>query len=127
LKARSSPLGRHCDPTSFEKYAQTIFGSVIGHTLSEEDVVQKVEEVMPTAKHFFRGQVHHRLRKLSTRLNGTRAVNIHAKQGKYCLPFESRRILNKHTVEDEALKSAVTSSFKIVCWPPEAVAMASTL
>lgn len=22
----------HCDPTSFEKYAQTIFGSVIGHT-----------------------------------------------------------------------------------------------
>lgn len=75
-------------------------------------MVQKVEGVIPTVKHFFRGQVHHRLRKLSTKANGTRPVNIHAKQGRYCLPFESRRILDKHTVEDEALKSAVTSSFE---------------
>lgn len=79
--------------------------------MSTEEVIAKVEDVIPTAKRFFRGEVANRLKALTKKQQGTRLVNIYAKGGKYCLPYESRRSLEEHAIEDESLKSAVTSDF----------------
>lgn len=80
--------------------------------MSLEEIIGKVENVIPTAKKFFRGEVENRLKALTTKQNGARIVNIYAKGGRYCLPYESRQILQNHTIEDESLKSSVTSSFE---------------
>lgn len=79
--------------------------------MSVEEIIAKVEDVIPSAKRFFRGEVANRLKELTKKQNGTRLVNIYAKGGKYCLPFDSRKVLEEHAVEDESLKSAVTNDF----------------
>ncbi len=79
--------------------------------MSEYDIITKVESVIPTAKTFMRGCVHERLRRLSRKRSGDRLINIYGKQGRYCLPHESRLLLDAHTIEDESLKVEVSSSF----------------
>ena len=80
--------------------------------MSSDDIIKKVESVIPTAKQFFRGEVERRLKILSKKTEGVRQVNIYAKRGKYCLPYESREALVSHSIEDEALKASVTSHFE---------------
>ncbi len=80
--------------------------------MSAEEIIAKVENVVPTAKQFLRGVIEHRLKVLTKKSKGVRLVNIYAKDGKYCLPFESRQILTTHTIEDEALKASVTAGFE---------------
>jgi hypothetical protein len=79
--------------------------------MTEDEIVNKVESVIPTAKRFFRGQVAARLIALTTKTRGTRSVNIYNKDSRYCLPYESREALKEHTIEDEKLKVDVTASF----------------
>src|SRR6266487_1886775 len=79
--------------------------------MTEDEIVNKVESVIPTAKRFFRGQVAARLIALTTKTGGTRSVNIYKKDSRYCLPYESREALKEHTIEDEKLKVDVTASF----------------
>lgn len=79
--------------------------------MTEDEIIQKVENVIPTAKRFFRGQITNRLNALTTKADGVRQVNIYKNKGRYCLPFESREALKNHTIEDEKLKVDVTGSF----------------
>lgn len=83
-----------------------------GRMMTIEDIIAKVENVVPTAKRFFRGEIRIRLRKLVAKTDGERQVNIYGKQGLYCLPFESRRQIEKHNLEEEALKAAVSSGLE---------------
>ncbi|MFA6264364.1 MAG: hypothetical protein WC670_01435 [Pseudolabrys sp.] len=78
--------------------------------MTEEEIVSKVENVIPTARRFFRGQVSNRLASLSKKSDGSRQVNVYRSKSKYCLPFESRETLKEHTIEDEKLKIDVTTS-----------------
>ena len=79
--------------------------------LTEEEITQKMESVIPSAKKFLRGQIKDRLASLATKIDGARRVNIYKKAGRYCLPFDTRQILKEHTIEDEKLKVEVTASF----------------
>jgi hypothetical protein len=83
-----------------------------GLLMTVEEIVAKVERVVPTAKQFFRGEIHHRLDLLTKKIDGARIVNIYRKDGNYCLPYESRSILETHAIEDEALKVSVTQSIR---------------
>ncbi len=85
----------------------------LGKLITEEQIIEKVENVIPTARRFFRGQVTARLAELTAKKDGTRSVNIYKKEGRYCLPFESREALKEHTIEDEKLKVEVTTSFLV--------------
>lgn len=80
--------------------------------MTADDIVAKVENVVPTAKQFFRGEVDNRLKALTQKVDGDRLVNIYKKDGKYCLPYESRAILEQHTIDDEALKITVSQSIR---------------
>jgi hypothetical protein len=79
--------------------------------MSEDEIIQKVENVIPSAKRFFRGQIGPRLATLTAKKEGARQVNIYKKEGRFCLPYEAREALKEHTIEDEKLKVDVTASF----------------
>ncbi len=80
--------------------------------MTEEQIVSKIEEVVPSVKQFFRGEVKGRLSQLTKKQAGARQVASFDKKGTYYLPFESREALKGHVVEDEALKSAVTAGIR---------------
>ncbi|MFC7053518.1 hypothetical protein ACFQI3_12550 [Hansschlegelia quercus] len=82
-----------------------------GILMTENEIIEKVENVIPTAKQFFRGEVHTRLSRMSTKIAGERLVNIYKRENKYCLPYETRQVLDDQRFDDEALKLAVTASF----------------
>jgi hypothetical protein len=79
--------------------------------MSQEDITVKVESVIPTARRFFRGQVESRLAKLTEKKAGARQINIYKKEGKYCLPFETRTTLHEDAIEDEELRLSVSTLF----------------
>ncbi|HUI14055.1 MAG TPA: hypothetical protein VL048_11375 [Xanthobacteraceae bacterium] len=79
--------------------------------MSEEEIVAKVEGLIPSARHFLRGQIGPRISALTTKHAGTRTVNIYKKAERYCLPYDTRESLRQHTIEDESLKVEVTASF----------------
>jgi hypothetical protein len=80
--------------------------------LTIPEIVARVEDVIPTAKQFFKGAVETRVKALSTKHEGNRLVNVYQKAGKYCLPFDSRETLAAHTREDETLKVVVSSGIQ---------------
>lgn len=82
-----------------------------GKFMSQGEISSKVEAVIPSARRFFRGQIGERLKALTKKTEGARQVNVYATEGKYCLPYDTRKVLEASAVEDEALKSQVSSKF----------------
>ena len=71
-------------------------------------ILSKIETVLPTTKHFIRGVLDHRLTTLSSKNNTTgREVRWYQKDDKFCLPYETRELVAKENLEDEALKASV--------------------
>jgi hypothetical protein len=79
--------------------------------MSEDEIIRKVEGVIPTAKNFFRGQVAARLKMLCAKSAGLRQVNFHKKNNGYCLPYQTREAIRTNTLADEKLKLDMTASF----------------
>ena len=77
------------------------------------DIIQKIEDVLPTAKHFIRGVLDNRLRTLSKKGNPTgREVRWYRKTDEFCLPYETRQLVEKENIEDESLKAKVLREFE---------------
>jgi hypothetical protein len=74
--------------------------------MSEAEIISKVENLIPSAKRFFRGQIGARISALTTKREGARAVNIYKKAERYCLPYDTREALRQHTIEDETLTAS---------------------
>jgi hypothetical protein len=83
-----------------------------GKLLTQAQILEKIENVVPTARKFLRGQIGDRLKALTAKRAGNRTVNVHAKQGAYCLPFEARKQIRESLLQDEKLKLEVTDSFR---------------
>lgn len=83
-----------------------------GKLLTEAQILAKIEDVIPTARKFLRGQIGQRLKALTTKRAGARTVNVHTKEGAYCLPYESRKQIRESLLQDENLKLEVTDSFR---------------
>lgn len=83
-----------------------------GKLLTQKQILQKIENVIPTARKFLRGQIGKRLTALTVKKAGARTVNVHTKEGACCLPYEARKHIRESLLEDEKLKVEVTDSFR---------------
>ncbi|WP_222311472.1 hypothetical protein [Rhizobium leguminosarum] len=83
-----------------------------GKLLTEKQILEKIEYVIPTARKFLRGQIGARLKALTVKKEGSRTVNVHTKEGGYCLPFEARKQIRESLLDDENLKLQVTDAFR---------------
>ncbi|MGN6145583.1 MAG: hypothetical protein ACTHOP_18575, partial [Mesorhizobium sp.] len=83
-----------------------------GKLMTKAQILEKVESVIPTAKQFLRGQFDTRIERLGKKKSGARTVNVYKQQGAYCLPYESRRLIQESLVADESLKLEVTEAFR---------------
>ncbi|MBB4212429.1 hypothetical protein EV659_11016 [Rhodothalassium salexigens DSM 2132] len=85
-----------------------------GIFVTRDEIREKIEAALPAARHFIRGVMDHRLKALSSK-QGTsgREVRWHKKEDKFCLPYETRLLVEQENVEDESLKTQVSDIFKM--------------
>ena len=73
-----------------------------------DEVIAKIEEAVPPARQFIRGVYRARIEQLASKLNPSgREVRWHKKDDLFCLPYETRQIVETENVEDEALRVRV--------------------
>ena len=76
-----------------------------GKFLTRDQVLRRIEDVLPSSKQFIRGSIDHRLNVLSSKSNPTgREIRHHRKEGLYCLPDETRQKVEAENAHDELLK-----------------------
>ena len=81
--------------------------------MTRDEIITKIEEVLPSAKHFIRKAFNHRIEILSSKGNSTeREIRWHKKADKFCLPYETRTVVNKENVEDEFLKLQIMDLYR---------------
>ena len=84
-----------------------------GKLMGRHEIRQKIEEALPSAKHFIRNTFDHRIRILTSKGNETgREVNWHRKEDEFCLPYKTRQIVRQENTEDEFLKLQVMNVYK---------------
>jgi len=80
--------------------------------LNKEEILEKIEDTLPSAKDFIRGNIDFRLKELTNKHNtDDRKINHHTKENNYCLPFETRQIVEQENIEDVVLKLTVSEQF----------------
>jgi len=76
--------------------------------MTGDEVLAKIEEAVPPARQFIRGVYRARLEQLASKQNPSgREVRWHKKGDLFCLPYETRQIVETENVEDEALRVRV--------------------
>ena len=76
--------------------------------LMRDEILNKIEDALPSAKHFIRGVFNHRIESLASKHNETgREVRWHKKEDKFCLPYQTRLIVTEENTDDEYLKLEV--------------------
>ena len=117
-------LGQEVERRSKSKLIESVSDSLIlwslegtdpdrGVLATRADIVQRIEEVLPTAKHFMHGVLDNRLRLLSSKHNPAgRELRWYKKTDQFCLPYETRQLVEQENIEDESLKAHVLSDFE---------------
>lgn len=83
-----------------------------GKFLVKQEIVDKIEKTVPSARTILRGVIPSRLLYLSKELQGSiRPVRWYRKQGHYCLSYDIRRYIQEENAEDEALRIATVDAF----------------
>lgn len=81
--------------------------------MKRDEVLAKIEGALPSAKHFIRGVFSHRIETLASKGNPSgREVRWHKKEDEFCLPHETRKIVESENTEDEFLKLQVLDLYK---------------
>ena len=84
-----------------------------GQFMRRNDILSKIEEVLPSARQFIRGVLESRLRMLASKSNQSgREIRWYRGQDKFCLPYETRQIVEKENTEDEFLKLQVLNLYE---------------
>jgi hypothetical protein len=80
--------------------------------LSRSQILDRIIEALPAAKQFIRGVLDSRLDALASKRNTEgREVRWYRKEDMFCLPFETRQIVERENIEDELLKASVSEVF----------------
>lgn len=83
-----------------------------GLFLTKAAIEEKILSAIPTAQHFIKRNLEARLEKLSEKQNPTgREIRFYKKEGKFCLPYETRLLAEAENVEDESLRIKVIERF----------------
>ncbi|WP_018430111.1 hypothetical protein [Hoeflea sp. 108] len=84
-----------------------------GIFMNRDEILKKVEAALPSAADFIRGVIDDRLERLSAKENTSgREIRRYRKEKRYCLPFETRQIVEKENEEDEFLRTSVSEVFR---------------
>lgn len=76
--------------------------------MTRDAILATIETTVPPAKQFIRGLFKNRLKILSSKQNPSgREVRWHKKKDLFCLPFETRIVVEKENASDEALRVVV--------------------
>jgi hypothetical protein len=76
-----------------------------GVFMRRDEILAKIEATVPPARRFIRSILDHRLEALASKSHpGGREVRWHRKQGFFCLPFETRALVEEENLEDEAAR-----------------------
>jgi hypothetical protein len=80
---------------------------------SRDEIVRRIETVLPSAKQFIRGVLDSRLKLLSSKGNPTgREIRWYRRTDQFCLPYETRQLVEQENIEDESLKTHVLREFE---------------
>jgi hypothetical protein len=81
--------------------------------MTRDDILKKIIEMIPWSAQFIKGQLNDRLKALSSKTgtNG-REVRYYRKEDKFCLPLETRLIIEEENTNDEALRIEVHYEFQ---------------
>lgn len=81
--------------------------------LTQGEILSKIIDTVPPAKHFIKGILRKRLEVLSDKSNPSgREIRWHRREDKYCLPYETRLLVERENLEDETLRLRVLERFK---------------
>ena len=81
--------------------------------MTRDEILTKIEAALPSAKQFIRGTFKDRVKTLASKGNPTgREIRWHTKDDKFCLPYETRKIVESENIEDEFLKLQVFDLYK---------------
>lgn len=81
--------------------------------MTRQEILTKVEAALPSAKHFISSVFSDRLRILASKGNPTgREVRWYMQDDKFCLPYETRKIVESENMEDESLKLEILDIYK---------------
>lgn len=82
--------------------------------MSEDEILKKIKDCIPSAMSVIKGSVSTRLEKLSKiPQNQGRPIRKYTKQQKYCLSYEFRDRVKKDNAVDESLKLKVCEKFSL--------------
>ena len=80
---------------------------------TRDQIIRKVVDILPSARYFIRPQLNGRLEILSSKGNPTgREIRWYKKEDKFCLPYETRLLVQQENIEDELLKVQVLKEFE---------------
>lgn len=82
--------------------------------MSEMDISGKIFNDFPWAKKLLKGHIAQRLEALRKKNVSGREIRWYKKEKKYCLPYETRKIIAGENTEDESLKLNVIGEFKLL-------------
>ena len=84
-----------------------------GKFMTRDAIRAEIETALPSAKHFIRGNFNHRIKKLSIKHGSTgREVRWYKREDKFCLPYETRKMVRQENSEDESLKLQVLELYR---------------
>lgn len=80
---------------------------------SRDEIETIVLEALPSARVYFKGVLDLRLNELRSKTsNSGRQINFHKSVPGYCLPYETRKLIEEENIEDEKLKLEVSKIFR---------------
>lgn len=83
-----------------------------GKFLQKGEILGRIVDALPSTQKFIRGTFDHRLSVLSSKRNPTgREIRYYRKGDKFCLPHETRQLIEMENIEDEGLKVQVLEEF----------------
>jgi hypothetical protein len=76
------------------------------------EILERIVTALPAANQFVRGVFDHRLETLTSKSNVTgREVRWHRDNDEFCLPYETRKLVEEENTQDEVLKASVSDVF----------------
>lgn len=81
--------------------------------MTRDEIIKKIDQALPSAKSFIHAAFNHRIKILSSKGNPTgREIRWYRKADKFCLPYETRKIVKKENTEDEFLKLQIMDLYR---------------
>ena len=74
---------------------------------TKEEILEKIARLLPTAKSFLEAALERRLAQRASKTYEPGRVRWYKKDGRYCLPYEIRKEVEKEKTEDESLRAKV--------------------